>query len=124
MTCENCIHKELCYENCELNYDKDDLTCYYCKSITCPEHLECKFFKDKSRFVELPCNVGNYVIWDNGVCLIIKPVRGFCLCSDGLGWRIDLGDCSPIVNHNAIKGFYANKQEAENALKEMKRNES
>lgn len=53
MNCEKCIHKDLCYENCELNYDNDDLTCHYCKLITCPEHTECKFFKDKSELEEI-----------------------------------------------------------------------
>ena len=34
-----------CYMKiCESEYDNDDLTCHYCKSPTCPERTECKYF--------------------------------------------------------------------------------
>lgn len=42
--CCNCVHKKLCYEICELEYDYDDSTCSWCISPTCPEKTECKYF--------------------------------------------------------------------------------
>lgn len=42
--CCNCVHKKLCYEICELEYDYDDSTCSWCMSPTCPEKTECKYF--------------------------------------------------------------------------------
>lgn len=54
MACKDCIHQELCYKNCEESYDVDDMTCYYCHCVTCPEQNECKYFVDKSMFIKLP----------------------------------------------------------------------
>ena len=51
MTCNDCIHNEVCYGT-----HTDD-------SPTCCD------FKDKSRFIELPCKVGStfYVPYDSGI---------------------------------------------------------
>ena len=52
MTCKDCIHGELC-----------DLMCEYCEELpTCLRPSpECAFFKDKSKLIELPCQVGDKV---------------------------------------------------------------
>lgn len=71
------------------------------------------------RMIELPCKVGEYVLWDFGICPKAKVVEGFCIGNDGFGLRLMLDDCSPIINHRAIKGFSPTKEEAEKALKEM-----
>lgn len=42
-TCANCIHRELCNVHGYIDAD------------------ECGCFKDKDRFIELPCAVGDYV---------------------------------------------------------------
>lgn len=44
-TCENCIHRELCNVHGYIDAD------------------ECGCFKDKSRYIELPCAVGDDVYW-------------------------------------------------------------
>ena len=47
MTCKDCLHYEVCDEQKKINHKLS-------KSI-------CKRFKDKSRFIELPCRVGGTV---------------------------------------------------------------
>lgn len=70
------------------------------------------------KMIKLPCTVGEYVLWDNGICLQAKVVEGFCIDNDGFGLRLILDDCTPIINHRAIKGFSPTKEEAEKAAKE------
>ena len=56
MTCKDCIHYSLC------NYDE---ICHYSPDNIKSE-INCSFFHDRSRFVELPCKVGDkvYAYWD------------------------------------------------------------
>ena len=80
MTCDNCLHREMCG-----NYTPYD------KST-------CRYFKDKSRFIELPCKVGDTV------------------------WRVDDYDQQPMKyrifraesNMTSMRGlitsFYANNE--------------
>lgn len=65
-TCKDCIHYDLCKNSC----GETDI---YIPGINDPAftsktvEIDCSVFKDKSRFVELPCNVGDklyYVIED------------------------------------------------------------
>ena len=65
--------------------------------------------------VVLPCKVGDYVEYDNGICLSLKQVRGFLYFEDGL--RYILEDCEPFVTHSNIKRIVPREQ-AEQALKE------
>lgn len=53
MTCENCIHYELCSHNTyiQAKYCGKDKEVY----ITIKNNTACRFFKDKSLVVELPC---------------------------------------------------------------------
>lgn len=49
MTCKDCIHYDIChnnFKNIDLNEEMTDEHC-------------CVYFKDKSRFVELPCKAGD-----------------------------------------------------------------
>ena len=48
MTCKDCIHYEIC-------------TPYVSPSESFPEVGGCKCFKDKSRYIELPCRVGSKI---------------------------------------------------------------
>lgn len=53
MTCKDCIHYDTCYDRCE-HWIEFELTA----------ETECKDFKDKSRFIELPCKFNDafYII--------------------------------------------------------------
>jgi hypothetical protein len=61
-TCKDCLHDNLCDIKQRYNHPKYAL-----------QHIEkyCQHFKDRSRFVELPCKVGDFVYWD----ILGKPVE-------------------------------------------------
>ena len=52
MTCKDCIHYDVCYEN------RDGMDIY---ALMQSKEVEtfCNHFKDKSRYIELPCKVGD-----------------------------------------------------------------
>lgn len=115
MTCKDCIHNEVCYGT-----HIDD-------SPTCCD------FKDKSRFVELPCKVGTYVyfITDvNGHCFTIKFGRVYEISmtsNDNLFLSVAEYDGSDnVVDEWNIpkcqwgKTVFLAREEAEKALKERK----
>ena len=118
MKCKDCINSDVC--NC---FD-DEVTETIAMNL---DGEECKLFKDKSKFIELPCKKGDYVVWEasrknkfypNGLYRIYE-VLGF-EDTDDLGLRINLGSLlSPVVNHSAIKGIYFTRKEAEARLKEL-----
>ena len=65
-SCKDCLHVDVCcsylstvYNKCKLATPDFELL----KNIECDE---CQHFKDRSLFVELPCNVGDtvYAYWD------------------------------------------------------------
>lgn len=59
MTCKNCYHYEKCYFDA---LEKSHLTGNDYREVVCIDnHIICKFFKDKSRIVELPCLIGDKV---------------------------------------------------------------
>lgn len=51
MTCQDCIHYDVCWRIKEVETGNPMITSY---------HI-CRAFKDKSRFIELPCKVGDTV---------------------------------------------------------------
>ena len=73
MTCEDCIHFEVC--------------CYVDRGLPI-----CDSFKDKSKFIELPCSIGDYCIYQDDLWY----VNNITYCCDGsfLLW-ISMADKSP-----------------------------
>ena len=61
MTCKDCIHYEACHDM----YYEEHATRHFDPEKHNAEK-ECGYFKDRSRFVELPCKVGDtvYAYWD------------------------------------------------------------
>lgn len=77
-----------------------------------------QMYKEKDRYIKLPCKVGDYVLWDNGLVgseRVMKEVKGFYYDSSGLGLRYILEDCTPTVNFCAIVGILT-KEKAEAEL--------
>lgn len=66
-----------------------------------------------------PCKVGDIVLWNNGLEIQKKEVKGFSYVNDGLGLRYVFDDFSPIINHEAIVGIVT-KEQAEQKLQEMR----
>ena len=99
-TCKDC----LCFGMCLLSSEKAGI---------------CEEFKDHSKFIELPCKVGDYLERDDG--------DGVPLYFEVLGFRFNmLGEISrfvtknmqPIISHRSIKRILT-KEEAEKALEEQ-----
>ena len=115
MTCKDCVHYEVCL---------DDASACGVDFVVPTEN--CKHFKPKSRFVELPCEVGQKVavraccecvsvIYDNDECRRICPFEDDCECeecdngnqrmfettisriyNEGFGWKVNFKNLSII----------------------------
>lgn len=117
MTCKDCVHYEVCEEqDAMLGENKID-------EIVGVEKL-CEYFKPKSRFVELPCEVGQTVympfegevtqlsIFRVSVVLIMgEEVIIFC---DAKSAKVG----TSFSYHNIGKTVFLSREEAEKALKE------
>lgn len=109
MNCKECIHYEVCQYDGEL-CDNPDM---------------CKFFKPKSRFVELPCEVGTKVAvitsqTSNGKNLyIFEDIVSHFIITDTFVFMAVQNHLS-IPNYNWHNVFYGDnaREEAEKALKE------
>lgn len=117
-TCADCVHVEVCKEyvmglaaarGVDLNID--DLKAV----LQCDD---CDHFKDRSRFVEVPCAVGDTVY---ELCRINQfgdykigesEIKGFIVDTDGTAFDYEL----------LGKRFFLTREEAEQALKECEKN--
>lgn len=87
MNCRDCIHYDVCSK-------KDGTTDYYGKIGACNYVDElCKYFKDKSLIVELPCKIGKFVYADINLfckdCLREKVRKLDYICCDVINIRYD-----------------------------------
>ena len=106
--CAECVHVEVCkdYINAVLG-DVDE-------SQMCGD--DCEFYKDRSRFVELPCKVGDTIYWN----LLGKPVedeimsitiyKNVIRVSFGKGISFDIKDIGRML--------FLSREEAEQKLTE------
>lgn len=129
--CNECIHENLCYSNCDNGYDIDDGTCCHCTSVTCPEYIECGYFKPKSRFVELPCAVGDTVYTNNSLSGFYLRAKNrpypaevvFIGLNEEYGFfNVDIMNLGCMLQFNFSdigKTVFLTREAAENALKEM-----
>lgn len=90
-SCKDCLHYEFC-----------------CAGKLClPDYVNCKYFKDRNRFVELPCKIGEELYR-------IKTVRGKKIVTEtqlnqNTFWRIVFGG-------EYGKTVFLTREEAERAL--------
>ena len=117
--CKNCIHYAVCADF----YD-DEI------ERTAP----CSFFKDRSRFVELPCRVGDKVYFNN---VHLRYARVIAIYIDASGGMFDLDITTNIATATGYEHFinkdytfedigrrlFLTSEEAEQALKERESNE-
>lgn len=120
-TCKECVHVEAC--NGILNGFNTDIE-FFGEQVSF-----CKNFKDRSRFVELPCKAGDTVYFDNGH---IQSARVLAIYIDAEGGMLDLEVTAYSNNALGFKKFinkdykfedigkhlFLKKEEAEQALKE------
>ena len=101
--CENCIHYELCSS---ISLKKI--------GISLIPQDECCGYKDRSRFVELPCKLGDTVYYFNSAGEIYsQKVSGFIV--NFVGILVD----SDVMFDSHLMGdrFFSTREEAEQALK-------
>ena len=111
MTCKDCIHYSLCNYEEICHYDIDNIK----------NAKDCSFFQDRSRFVELPCKLGDLVYFIKARRVMADIVSKFTIDRCGvmlqrvngynLGYTDQLG-----------KKIFLTREEAEQALKEREEN--
>ena len=107
--CENCIHYELCSS---ISLKKI--------GISLIPQDECCGYKDRSRFVELPCKLGDTVYYFNSAGEIFsQKVSGFIV-----NFTVDILVDSDAMFDSHLMGdrFFSTREEAEQALKERENN--
>lgn len=109
MTCKDCFHYDTC------------IKIFITEKETVNPEKNCPSFKDKSRFVELPCKVGDivYEIAINHEMIIESEIHEHKIkdFEDMLMLLLDL-------QRGWIVRFYTDKSKAEEKLKELKENGS
>lgn len=111
MTCKDCVHYDVCCrlikpsEFIEINEQADD----------------CNLFKDKSRFIKLPCRVGETVYYIKSAFSYLEApkaeiVRKIELMDEQIVFRT-VNRCFNIENIG--KTVFLSREEAEKALKEQ-----
>lgn len=97
--CKDCLYYEVC------SVDESCLT----------DYVNCKYFKDRNRFVELPCKIGEELYR-------VKTVRGKKIVTEtqlnqNTFWRIVFGD-------EYGKTVFLTREEAEKALNSSEKSNS
>lgn len=94
MTCKDCIH----YDICEKFYTDEDM-----RVLT-----YCSDFKDKSKYIELPCKVGDTVYQADRMRIYQSRIKNIIFDTDGVAF-----------DKNAIgKTVFLTREEAEKKLEE------
>ena len=107
MTCKDCLHAEVCGTFAIASETFE---------ISSPERTasSCNDFKDRSRFVELPCKLGDTVYYFNSAGKIFSQrVSSFIV--NYVGILVD----SDVMFDSHLMGdrFFSTREEAERALK-------
>lgn len=116
-TCKDCLHIEVCKEYHKMFWGSKSLVD---SKIDETEPENCQYFKDRSRLVELPCNLGDEVFYfDTAGRIYTSKITQFIHGSTGL-----LLDSDVMFNSNLVgKRFFFSREAAEQALKERGENE-
>ena len=132
-SCKDCIHDKVCSEYFHAFWGH---TANKHSDLINAEPKDCPYFKDRSRFVELPCKVGDKVYLDN---LHIKYADVIGIYIDAFGGVFDLRIYTNIQLANGFgykyfiskdytfedigKRIFLTKEAAEQALKERESND-
>lgn len=111
---------------------KDCLSCKVCYRTQvegipeCTEVRDCPHFKDRNRFVELPCKVGDKVYYITGLSRkIIKPaiVKEITINCNGVS-KLSVETNALVFESPFVSTFYLTKEEAERALNSSEKSNS
>ena len=108
--CESCIH----FDRCKGLYRSERLQKIASKG--------CPYFKDRSRFVELPCKVGDTLFVPTRNLVSEYKIVSFHVCGEGIWYRTNVikGILTRLISDNVeIIGetVFLTREEAERALK-------
>ena len=119
MTCKNCVHYEAC---------KDKFAGLYKICVDKPKkHLElnpnvekvCDHFKDKSKFIELPCKVGDTIYQIDGVRIYASTIHEITYTSSKVIFVTE----NIVFDEQAINNsIFLTREEAEKVLERSKGN--
>lgn len=111
MTCKECIHYDICLIRDELSDDESKVV-----SV-----LECEHFKARSRFVELPCKVGDTAYFIKGGRVMSDTVLRFVI--DRYAVKLTKSNGADIGYTTQFgERIFLTREEAEAALKEREEN--
>ena len=118
MTCKDCIHYDLCRSCSRIQLGWHGNSIHYVENI---EEI-CKDFKDRSRFVELPCKVGDTLFVPTRNLVSEYKIVSFHVCGEGIWYRTNVikGILTRLISDNVeIIGetIFLTREEAEQTLK-------
>lgn len=106
--CAECVHAEVCkdYINAVLG-DVDE-------SQMCGD--DCEFYKDRSRFVELPCKVGDTIYWNLFGKTVEDEIMSITIYKNVI--RVSLGKGISFDIEDIGRMLFLSREEAEQKLTE------
>jgi len=127
-SCKDCVHVEVCREYVEGLAAARGVRLSVKELDSALECDDCKHFKDHSRFVELPCRVGDKVYFNN---VHLRYARVIAIYIDASGGMFDLDITTNIATATGYEHFinkdytfedigrrlFLTREEAEQALK-------
>ena len=123
-TCEDCVHLGVCSKkNLHVAVGMNITPRFKYKRI----EQECEHFKDRSRFVELPCKVGDTLFVPTRNIVSEYKIVSFQVCEEGIWYRTNVikGILTRLISDNVEnigKAVFLIREEAEQALKEREEN--
>ena len=128
-TCKDCVHVEVCKEYHKMFWGSKSLVD---SKIDETEPENCLYFKGRSRFVELPCKVGDKLYFNN---VHLQYAKVLAIYIDAVGGMFDLDITTKeetvagyehFINKDYSfedigKRIFLTKEQAEQALKERER---
>ena len=112
MTCKDCISYDICSYNAyvQAEYSGKAVETY----ITIDNKLPCRFFKDKSRYIEPPCKVGDKVaVRAMCECVITTPCYEECRHICPFENDCECEECSSLnerIFDTTVSGIFNNGQ--------------
>lgn len=101
--CKNCIKADVCKVAEE--FDKEPVDEMYIEG--------CDYFKDRNRFVDLPCKVGDTVYQTDGIRIYENKIERIIFDTNNIGFdETSIG-----------KSIFLTREEAEQVIKERENNE-
>ena len=132
-TCKDCSHFDVCMLYLDSVYKKNGLNVSNFESLRNIECDDCAHFKDRSRFVELPCKAGT-TVYTVSLKHGVVPWGVYAICSTVNEWdaapkitllaRSKKIDKSAKFSTSAVStSVFFTHEEAERALKEREKND-